>query len=160
LGTALNLRLFSLVTILGSCTVMIKGTLTSLAFAAVCAIALAVPAAQAQVIDTQGQLRTMPPRLKAGQHADWIAGSNNTESAQYEYLLQNDPAFRQSRAMKECGPITDAHLRAGCLDSFGVYEDQRSPGWNEGLTGGSTDTTIPLGKPPFNLDMYGAGAGR
>ncbi len=87
---------------------MTRRTLTSLTLAAGCAIALAIPAAQAQMTDTQVLANT--PRINAGDRADWMAARNNAESAQYERLLENSPSFRQARMRKECGPITDAQL--------------------------------------------------
>ena len=46
---------------------------------------------------------------------------NVAESAQYERLLKESPAFRQARMRKECGPITDPQLHRQCLDSFAQY---------------------------------------
>ena len=138
---------------------MIWRTLTSLGLVAGCAIALTLPA-QAQVIDTQGQLRTAAPRFKTGDQIQWVADSNNMDGAQYERLLQTDPAFRQSRMMKECGPITNAHLQAGCVDSFSMYEDQRSVGSKEGLTGGSTGIMNPMGLGPYSPKLPISDAGR
>jgi hypothetical protein len=91
---------------------MTKGTLTSLAFVAGCAIALTVPAVQAQTLDSQ--------------------------IVMYDRLLELNPAFRESRILKECGPITNAHLQAGCVDSFSTSEDRRSIGLRDGLTGDSS----------------------
>jgi len=143
-----------------SCVVMIMNALTRVTFAAGCAIALTVPATQAQVIDTQGQLRIAAPRPKAGEHVQWIPGDNHMDSAQYEHLLRTSPAFRQSRIQKECGSLTIAHLRAGCIDSFSVYEDQRSVDWSEGLTGGGTGIMNSTGATPYNPNTYDAGSGR
>jgi hypothetical protein len=133
-------------------------TLTSLAFVAGCAITLALPAAQAQTMDTQ--ILATAPRLNAGNQVDWTANGNNLESAEYERLLQNNPAFRQSRMLKECGPITDVQLRLRCEDSFSAAEDEPSLGWHERMTGSSTGTMNSTGTTPYNPDMYGAGAGR
>ena len=38
---------------------------------------------------------------------------------QYERLLRTNPAFRQARMGKECGPITDPQLHQSCLASSG-----------------------------------------
>ena len=46
---------------------------------------------------------------------------NVAESQQYERLLKENPAFRQARMRKECGPITDPQLHRQCLDSFARY---------------------------------------
>jgi hypothetical protein len=51
----------------------------------------------------------------------WSARQNMVDSKQYERKLATNPAFRQARMRKECGPITDPELRQSCLASF----DQR-----------------------------------
>ena len=51
----------------------------------------------------------------------WSAQRNVAESEQYERLLKGNPAFRQARMRKECGPITDPQLHRQCLDSFARY---------------------------------------
>src|SRR4051794_22192198 len=94
-----------------SCTVMMKKSLTSVAFAAGCAIALAIPAARAQTLDMQ---RSM-----------------------YEHLMDRNEADLQSRMQRECGSFINAHLRTGCMDSLAIEEDQRSRGLRDGLTGDS-----------------------
>ena len=113
---------------------MMRGTLTSLAFVAGCAIALAVPVVQAQMLDLQISM--------------------------YDRLLELNPAYRESRILKECGSIANAHLQAGCVDSFYSSEDQPSQGWHKQMIGGSTGTMVTTGTPPYRLDMYSAGAGR
>lgn len=139
---------------------MIKNTPTSIMLAAGCAIALAIPVARAQVIDTQGQLRTVAPRPNAGHDIAWIADNSKMESARYERLLRNNPAFRQTRMQKECGPITDPVLRASCEDSFSAWQDEPSLGWHERMTGGSTGMMNSTGMMPNGPDMYDNGAGR
>ena len=47
----------------------------------------------------------------------WSAPRNVAESEQYDRLLKRNPAFRQARMRKECGPITDRQLHQQCLDS-------------------------------------------
>ena len=37
----------------------------------------------------------------------WSPQRDVTESAQYDRLLETNPAFRDSRIRRECGPITD-----------------------------------------------------
>jgi hypothetical protein len=143
-----------------SWAVMIKQTLISLALMSGCAIALAAPAAQAQIIDTQGQLRTMAPRLKTGDHVQWMASSDKAQSGQYERLLRTDPAFRQTGMQKECGPITDPVLLASCEDSFSAWQDEPFLGWHERMTGGSTGTMNSTGTMPKGPDIYDNGAGR
>ena len=80
--------------------------MTSLALVAGCAIALAVPAAQAQSYNRSGG----NPAL------------NNAESARYDRMLEISPGFRQARMRRECGPITDPQLRENCFASFAQYE--------------------------------------
>ena len=137
---------------------MIRNTLTSLALVAGCTIALAVPAAQAQTIDTQVLMNA--PRVNPGDRTGWMAGDNNLESAQYERLMQNSPAFRQSRMQKECGPITDLQLRLNCIDSLGAADDERGLEPQEGLTGGSMGTMNSTGAPPYSPNRPIPNAGR
>ena len=85
---------------------MKRMNVTSLALAAGCMIALAVPAAQSQSYDRSGG----NPAL------------NNAESAKYDRMVQTSPGFRQARMRKECGPITDPQLRQECMASFAQYE--------------------------------------
>ncbi len=123
-------------------------TVTSLALAAGCALALSLPA-QAQSMNTQ--VLTNGPRVNAGDRADWLAGRNNAESAQYDRLVATNPGFRQTRMQKECGPIADPQLRQNCLASFG----QGEPGaeWRgDAATGSSTNPAMR--SPDSN---YGAG---
>jgi len=133
-------------------------TLTSVAFAAGCAMALAIPAAQAQTVDTQVQMTA--PRLNAGDRAGWMAGGNNAGSAQYDRLLEMSPEFRQGRMQKECGPITDLQLRLNCFDSFGAADDERGLEPQEGLTGGSMGTMNSTGAPPYSPNIPIPNAGR
>ena len=51
----------------------------------------------------------------------WSAQRNVVESEQYDRLLKTNPAFRQARMRKECGPITDPQLHHQCLESFARY---------------------------------------
>jgi hypothetical protein len=46
------------------------------------------------------------------------ARQNVIESKQYEQALRTNPAFRQARMRRECGPITDPELHKSCLASF------------------------------------------
>ena len=112
-------------------------TVTSLAFAAGCALALgAMPSAQAQYypqpqpqpmmttapVPVQTQVATTAPRANSGDFGGWSARRNNIESARYDRLLQTNMGFRQARMRKECGPINDPQLRSQCLASFNEYE--------------------------------------
>jgi hypothetical protein len=146
---------------------MTRKTVTSLALAAGCAIALSIPAAQAQMRDTQ--VWTNAPRINAGDRAGSMAARNNAESRQYDRLLEMSPGFRQSRMRRECGPIADAQLRQNCFASFARYEPRSgypSRGTRylpaERMTGGSTgtmSTTTTTGTTGYGGDMYGAGYG-
>jgi hypothetical protein len=53
------------------------------------------------------------------------AAANVRESKEYSALLRSNPSFRKKREAIECGPITDAQLRANCVASF---ESSASPG--------------------------------
>jgi hypothetical protein len=143
---------------------MTRKSVTNLALVAGCVIALAIPAAQAQTMDTQ--VLTTAPRVNAGDRADWLAASNNAESAQYDRLLQISPSFRQARMHKECGPITDPQLHQNCLASFGQYEPSigsRGPTMARGTTSTGdfyTGSSTSPGMSGYNQSThYGAGAG-
>ena len=110
---------------------MTSKTITSLAFAAGCVLALgAMPSAQAQYYPQQyypqrpmtTTLEINGPQASRGDFGDWSARRNNIESAHYDRLLQTSPGFRHARMRKECGPIQDAQLRDQCLASFQQYE--------------------------------------
>jgi hypothetical protein len=65
------------------------------------------------------QVITNGPQTNPGDVSpSWSAQRNVTESKSYERLLKGNPAFRQARMRKECGPITDPQLHRQCLDSF------------------------------------------
>jgi hypothetical protein len=108
---------------------MTSKTVTSLAFAAGCALALGAmspanaqsyPPAQPQMVENQ--MITNAPQASRGDFGGWSARRNNIQSAQYERLLQTNRGFRQARMRKECGPINDPQLRDQCLASFQQYE--------------------------------------
>ncbi|MGH7091488.1 MAG: hypothetical protein ACREFQ_21565, partial [Stellaceae bacterium] len=50
---------------------------------------------------------------------DRSARQNVTQSQHYDRLLETSQGFRDARIRKECGPITDPQLHAGCVASFG-----------------------------------------
>jgi len=79
---------------------MIRNTLTGVALAAVCAIGIGAPLAQAQT----GRFLDLSPDVKA-------------------------------RMQVECGPMTNAHLRASCMDTIAIEADRSSAGLRDGLTG-------------------------
>ena len=89
---------------------MAMKTWTSVAFLAGCAIALAVSAAQAQVIDAQGQLRMPLPLPNAGGRVEGFPERNGMDSAQYERLLRISPAFQRD------GLTGDSHGRMNPID--------------------------------------------
>ena len=65
------------------------------------------------------QVITNGPQTNPGDVSpSWSAQRNVAESESYERLLKGNPAFRQARMRKECGPITDPQLHRQCLDSF------------------------------------------
>ena len=111
---------------------MMSKTVTSLAFAAGCVLALgAMPSAHAQYypqpapppyVDMGTQVATNGPQASRGDFGDWSARRNNMESAHYDRLLQTSPGFRHARMRKECGPINDPQLHAQCMSSFGEFE--------------------------------------
>ena len=65
------------------------------------------------------QLITNGPQVNPGDVSpSWSPQRNVAESEQYDRLLKTNPAFRQARMRKECGPITDPQLHHQCLESF------------------------------------------
>lgn len=101
---------------------MTSKSITTLAFAAGCLLALgAMPSANAQALD-QSALVTNGPQASAGDFGDWSARQNRIESRRYDRLLETNMAFRTHRARTECGPITLPELRERCLASFRQYE--------------------------------------
>jgi hypothetical protein len=109
---------------------MTSKTVTSLAFAAGCVLALgAMPSAHAQYYpQPQPQpymgttVETNGPQASRGDFGDWSAMRNNIQSARYDRLLQTSPGFRHARMRKECGPINDPQLHAQCMASFQQFE--------------------------------------
>ena len=68
------------------------------------------------------QMITNGPQTNPGDVSpSWSPRRNVVESEQYDRLLKGNPAFRQARMRKECGPITDSQLHQQCLDSFARY---------------------------------------
>jgi hypothetical protein len=100
---------------------MVNKTLTSLAFAAGCVVALgAMPSAHAQYANPQ--VVTNGPQASRGDFGDWSARRNVIESARYDQLLETNWGFRQARMRKECGRIGDPQLHDQCMASFDQYE--------------------------------------
>jgi len=68
------------------------------------------------------QVITNGPQTNLGDVSpSWSPQRNVVESEHYDMLLKENPAFRQARMRKECGPITDPQLPQQCLDSFARY---------------------------------------
>ena len=98
---------------------MVVKTATALAMAAVCLAAIAtVPASHAATQRHTVTVKHAPITSPGDVSEPRSAQQNVIESNQYEQLLRTNPAFRQSRMKKECGPITDPQLRQSCLASF------------------------------------------
>jgi hypothetical protein len=59
-------------------------------------------------------------------HSKWreTPTQNVRKSQQYDHLVSTNSSFRASRMRKECGPISDAELRADCLGSFGTSQSR------------------------------------
>ena len=102
---------------------MIIKTAMSLACAAACLTTIATtPAAHAEVARRSVVVKHPPIVNPSDVSASLSARQNVIESKQYERLLETNPAFRQARMRKECGPITDPELRNSCLASFNQAE--------------------------------------
>ena len=68
------------------------------------------------------QVITNGPQTSPGDVSpSWSPQRNVAESEQYDRLLKENPAFRQARMRKGCGPITDPQLHQQRLDSFARY---------------------------------------
>jgi hypothetical protein len=97
---------------------MITRSARIMAVVAACsALLAAVPAADAQYA---GRIPvTNGPQADPGDFSpSWSAQQNVAESRNYDRLLETNPAFRQKRIEKECGPISDPRLHARCVASF------------------------------------------
>jgi hypothetical protein len=65
------------------------------------------------------ELITNNPQADPGDDpAHWSPRQNVVESRQYEQLLKTNPAFRQARIRKECGPINEPDLYQQCVATF------------------------------------------
>ena len=107
-------------------------SLISIVLAAGCAIPLAVVTAQAQTADMHRSMNA--PRM--------------------------NPGDLKARILRECGPITNAHLRAGCIDNIDLSERQPSAGWHERMTGSSTGPMNSTGPTFYAPNMNEVGSGR
>ena len=70
------------------------------------------------LVSTSVQSAPLPtnPHQNAKRHE--TPAQNVRKSQQYDYLVRTNSSFRAYRVRKECGPITDAELRADCIGSF------------------------------------------
>ena len=94
-------------------------TATSLAMAAVCFVAIATVHARHAAAQGHTVTGKHAPITNPGETSEpWSARQNVIESKQYDQLLRTNPAFRQTRMKKECGPISDPQLHQSCLASF------------------------------------------
>src|SRR5690349_12655097 len=116
--------------------------LTRIAFVTGCAVGLATPMAQAQ---TDAQIQATAPRVKFG-----------TQAEHFLDLTEHT----QRRMRTECGPITNAHLRASCMDSLAIDEDRRSMGLRDGLTGGGDGRMNSIDRTFQGPEMYDPRFGR
>jgi hypothetical protein len=98
---------------------MVINIAVTLATTAVCLAAIAAaPAAYAQAQRHTVTVKHAPIANPGDVSESWSAQQNVLESKQYEQLLRTNPAFRQTRIKKECGPITDPQLQQSCVASF------------------------------------------
>lgn len=101
---------------------MMSKRLASLIAATGVVVALAAPAARAEIGSQSSgmpaELVTNGPQASPGDNGNWSARRNVAESGQYEHLLRANPGFRQARMHKECGPIDDPGMRQQCMATF------------------------------------------
>jgi hypothetical protein len=107
---------------------MVITTATTLAMAVVCLLAIAtIPAGHAATQRHTFTVKHTPLTSPGDVSGSWSAQQNVIESKQYEQLLRTNPAFRQARMKRECGPITDPQLHQSCLASFEQYAGSSKP---------------------------------
>ena len=107
---------------------MVVSTATTLVMAAVCLAAIAtIPAGHAATQRHTVTVKHAPIVSPGDVSESWSPRQNVIESKQYEQLLRTNPAFRQARMRRECGPITDPQLRESCLASFEQYTGSSKP---------------------------------
>jgi hypothetical protein len=136
---------------------MISKSLTTVAFAAGCVLALgAMPSANAQALG-QTDVITNGPQATAGDYGEWSPRLNVIESRHYDRLLQTNMAFRAHRERMECGPITLRSLRERCLASFAQYEP--AYGATSGYGGGSGEMGMHRGWDAGYNQSYGTSRG-
>jgi hypothetical protein len=96
----------------------IKTAVTLITAAACLAAVAAASPAHAQAQRHTVTVKHAPIANPGDVSESWSAQQNVLESKQYEQLLGTNPAFRQARIKKECGPITDPQLHQSCVASF------------------------------------------
>jgi hypothetical protein len=107
---------------------MVINTATTLAMAVVCLAAIAtVPAGYAAAQRHTVTVKHTPITNPGDVAKSSSPQQNVIESKQYEHLLRTNPAFRQARIKKECGPITDPQLHQSCIASFEQYAGSSKP---------------------------------
>ena len=82
------------------------------------------------------------------------------QDARRDGLLDLSLVQRQGKIQRECGPITNEHLRAGCVDSRNIDEDRRALGLRDGLTGGGDGRINPIDRTFQGPEMYDPRFGR
>ena len=98
---------------------MVINTAVAFAMAAVCLAGIAAaPAARAQAQRHTVTVKHAPIGNPVDVSEPRSAQQNVLKSKQYEQLLRTNPAFRQARMKRECGPITDPQLHQSCVASF------------------------------------------
>src|SRR4051794_6115278 len=122
---------------------MIRKGLTRIDLIVGCTVGIAVPMALAQ---TDTQIQSTAPRIKFGTQGD--------------RFLDLTPGLSEGRIRMECGSITNAHLRASCIDSLAVDEDRRSMSLRDGMTGGGDGRINPTDRTFQDPEMYDPRFGR
>src|SRR5215213_424458 len=82
------------------------------------------------------------------------------QDARHDGLLDLSPAHRHGKIQRECGPITNEHLRASCVDSRNINEDRRALGLRDGLTGGGDGRMNPIDRTFQGPEMFDPRFGR
>jgi hypothetical protein len=107
---------------------MVISTAKTLAMAAVCLAAITtIPAGHAATQRQTVTVKHAPITSPGDVSGSRSAQQNVIESKQYEQLLRTNPAFRQARMKRECGPITDLQLHQSCMASFEQYAGSSKP---------------------------------
>jgi hypothetical protein len=93
------------------------------------------------------QVLTNGPQTSPGDTSPaWSAQRNVAESAHYDRLLETNPALRDARIRRECGPVTDPTLRANCEASFRQYEPAGAGASGYGSSAGSRQNRSSYGR--------------